>query len=154
MKGVTGVERISSVSQENGGVIIIEVIKGFDTDVVLQDVKNAVDRIPSLPDGMEPIRTFKLENIRPAVSFALSGEGLDLKALKTVARRVEAGPPRIPGHQQGGALRLSGGGDRSGLSRGRPARQQPQLRASRSCGPRREPRRDRWQDQDQSMRSC
>jgi multidrug efflux pump subunit AcrB len=89
VKGVTGVERISSVSQENGGVIVIEVLKGFDTDVVLQDVKNAVDRIPSLPEGMEPIRTFKLENIRPAVSFALSGEGLDLKALKTVARRVE-----------------------------------------------------------------
>ncbi len=89
VKGVTGVERISSVSQENGGVIVIEVIKGFDTDVVLQDVKNAVDRIPSLPEGMEPIRTFKLENIRPAVSFALSGDGLDLKALKTVARRVE-----------------------------------------------------------------
>ena len=79
----------SSVSQENGGVITIEVIKGFNTDLVLQDVKNAVDRIPSLPDGMEPIRSFKMENIRPAVSFALSGEGLDLKALKTVARRVE-----------------------------------------------------------------
>ncbi|MCB0769037.1 MAG: efflux RND transporter permease subunit [Flavobacteriales bacterium] len=89
VKGVTGVERISSVSQENGGIITIEVIKGFDTDVVLQDVKNAVDRIPSLPDGMEPIRSFKLENIRPAVSFAISGEGLDLRALKTVARRVE-----------------------------------------------------------------
>ena len=97
VKGVTGVERISSVSQENGGVIVIEVLKGFDTDVVLQDVKNAVDRIPSLPEGMEPIRTFKLENIRPAVSFALSGEGLDLKALKTVARRVEQDLRSIPG---------------------------------------------------------
>lgn len=89
LKGVTGVERISSVSQENGGVIIVEVIKGYDVDVVLQDVKNAVERIPTLPDGMEPIRTFKLENIRPAVTFALSGEGVDLKALKLIARRVE-----------------------------------------------------------------
>lgn len=89
VKGISGVERISSVSQENGGVITVEVIKGFDVDVVLQDVKNAVERIPTLPDGMEPIRTFKLENIRPAVSFALSGEGADLKALKLIARRVE-----------------------------------------------------------------
>ncbi|MBL7980391.1 MAG: efflux RND transporter permease subunit [Flavobacteriales bacterium] len=89
IKGVTGVERISSVSQENGGVIIVEVIKGYDVDVVLQDVKNAVERIPTLPDGMEPIRTFKLENIRPAVTFALSGDGVDLKALKLIARRVE-----------------------------------------------------------------
>ncbi|MBK7942237.1 MAG: efflux RND transporter permease subunit [Flavobacteriales bacterium] len=89
VKGVTGVERISSVSQENGGIITVEVIKGHDVDAVLQDVKNAVERIPTLPDGMEPIRTFKLENIRPAVTFALSGEGVDLKALKTIARRVE-----------------------------------------------------------------
>ena len=89
VKGVTGVERISSVSQENGGIITVEVIKGYDTDVVLQDVKNAVERIPTLPDGMEPIRTFKLENIRPAVTFALSGKGVDLKALKLIARRVE-----------------------------------------------------------------
>ncbi len=89
LKGVTGVERISSVSQENGGVIVVEVIKGHDVDLVLQDVKNAVERIPALPDGMEPIRTFKLENLRPAVTFALSGEGIDLKALKLIARRVE-----------------------------------------------------------------
>ncbi len=89
VKGVSGVERISSVSQENGGIITVEVIKGFDVDVVLQDVKNAVERIPTLPDGMEPIRTFKLENIRPAVTFALSGEGVDLKALKLIGRRVE-----------------------------------------------------------------
>ncbi len=89
LKGITGIERISSVSQENAGVITVEVIKGYDTDVVLQDVKNAVDRIPSLPDGMEPIRTFKIENLRPAVSFAISGEGVDLAVLKSVARRVE-----------------------------------------------------------------
>jgi multidrug efflux pump subunit AcrB len=115
VKGITGVERISSVSQENGGVITVEVIKGFDVDVVLQDVKNAVERIPQLPDGMEPIRTFKLENIRPAVSFAMSGEGLDLKALKVVARKVEQDLRSPPGHQQSGALRLPRGRDRSGL---------------------------------------
>ncbi|MBK9513321.1 MAG: efflux RND transporter permease subunit [Flavobacteriales bacterium] len=97
VKGISGVERISSVSQENGGVITVEVIKGFDVDVVLQDVKNAVERIPQLPDGMEPIRTFKLENIRPAVSFAISGKGLDLKALKVAARKVEQDLRSIPG---------------------------------------------------------
>ncbi|MBK9176530.1 MAG: efflux RND transporter permease subunit [Flavobacteriales bacterium] len=89
VKGVSGVERISSVSQENGGIITVEVVKGYDSDLVLQDVKNAVDRIPTLPEGMEPIRVFKLENIRPAVTFAITGPGLDLRALKTVARRVE-----------------------------------------------------------------
>ncbi|MBL7964006.1 MAG: efflux RND transporter permease subunit [Flavobacteriales bacterium] len=97
VKGISGIERVSSVSQENGGLINVEVIKGYSVDVVMQDVKNAVERIPQLPEGMEPIRTFKLENIRPAVSFALTGEGLDLKALKTIARRVEQDLRSVPG---------------------------------------------------------
>ena len=90
VKGVSGVERVSSVSQENSGVITIEVVKGYDTDEVLQDVKNAVDQVPQLPDGMEPIRTFKRENLQLALSFAINGEGLDLRTLKTMARRAEA----------------------------------------------------------------
>lgn len=89
LKGVSGVERISSASQENGGIITVEALKGANVDVVLQDVKNAVERIPQLPEGMEPIRTVKLENIRPAVTFALTGEGIPLKALKNTAQRVE-----------------------------------------------------------------
>jgi len=97
IKGVSGVERISSVSQENGGIITVEVVKGYDTDVVLQDVKNAVERIPQLPEGMEPIRTVKVENIRPAVTFALTGQGMPLKALKSAAQRVEQDLRGIPG---------------------------------------------------------
>ncbi|MCB0795572.1 MAG: efflux RND transporter permease subunit [Flavobacteriales bacterium] len=90
LKGVSGVERVSSVSQENSGLITVEVVKGYDTDEVLQDVKNAVDQVPQLPDGMEPIRTFKRENLQLAVSFAISGEGLDLRALKRMARQAES----------------------------------------------------------------
>lgn len=89
LKGITGIERISSVSQENGGVITVDALKGYDTDVLLQDVKNAVDRIPQLPEGMEPIRTFKLENLQPAFTFAITGTGIDLAVLKQAARRVE-----------------------------------------------------------------
>lgn len=89
IRGVSGVERISSVSSENSGLVSVEVYKGFDVDEVLIDVQNAVDRIPTLPVGMEPLRVFQLENVRPAVSFALSGKDVDLRALKEIARRVE-----------------------------------------------------------------
>ncbi|MBX2980567.1 MAG: efflux RND transporter permease subunit [Flavobacteriales bacterium] len=89
IKGITGIERISSVSQENGGVITVDALKGYDADVLLQDVKNAVDRIPQLPEGMEPIRTFKLENLQPAFTFAITGKDVDLAVLKQAARRVE-----------------------------------------------------------------
>ncbi|NJK83614.1 MAG: efflux RND transporter permease subunit [Saprospiraceae bacterium] len=88
LKGVTGVEKITSVSSENAGNITIEVLKGYNTDLVLDDVKNAVDRINSLPDGLEPPVVYKLENIGFAISFAISGN-VDLKTLKTYGRRAE-----------------------------------------------------------------
>ena len=49
LRGLTGVDRITSVSSENAGSVSVEVAKGYDTDIILQDVKNAVDRISSFP---------------------------------------------------------------------------------------------------------
>ena len=63
LKGVTGVERVTSVSRENSGTVTVEIFKGYDTDNILQDVKNAVDRISSFPVGMEPPVIYKLENL-------------------------------------------------------------------------------------------
>lgn len=54
LKGVTGLERVTSISSENAGNITVEVLKGYDTNLILQDVKNAVDQIASFPVGMEP----------------------------------------------------------------------------------------------------
>ncbi len=88
LKGVTGIERVTSVSSENSGIISIEVFKGYDTDFVLQDVKNAVDRIPSFPVGMEPPVIFKLENLGRAITFAVAGD-VSLKTLKIKARQIE-----------------------------------------------------------------
>jgi multidrug efflux pump subunit AcrB len=88
LKGVTGVERVSSVSQENSGNITVEVIKGYDTDIVLQDVKNAVDQINSFPVGMEPPVIFKQEGRNFAYSFAITGD-VDLGILKRAARKAE-----------------------------------------------------------------
>lgn len=88
LKGVTGIERVSSISQENTGTITVEVEKGYDTDLILQDVKNAVDRIPSFPTDMEPPVIFKQENLNFAFSFSLSGD-VALKTLKEFARRAE-----------------------------------------------------------------
>ncbi|MEL6656447.1 MAG: efflux RND transporter permease subunit [Bacteroidota bacterium] len=88
LKGLTGVERYTSVSSENSGAITVEVLKGFDTDLVLQDVKNAVDRINSFPTGMEPAVIYKRENLGFAINVALSGN-VSLAALKRYAREIE-----------------------------------------------------------------
>ena len=54
LKGVTGVLRVTSSSSENAGSVTIEIIKDYDMDVALQDVKNQVNSINSFPVNMEP----------------------------------------------------------------------------------------------------
>lgn len=88
LKGVTGIERITSTSRENSGSVQVEVLKGYDTDLVLQDVKNAVDQINSFPVDMEPPVVYKIESLGFAISFAISGK-VDLKTLKRYGRQVE-----------------------------------------------------------------
>jgi len=89
LKGLVGIDRVTSVSRENSASINIEVVKGKDIDVVVADVKNAVDRVPSFPSGMEPPVIAKIENIRSTISFTISGDNLDLATLKQYARNIE-----------------------------------------------------------------
>jgi len=44
LKGLNGVERVTSTSRENSGNINVEIEKGKDIDFMLLEVKNAVDR--------------------------------------------------------------------------------------------------------------
>lgn len=89
LKGLAGVERVTSVSRENSGSITVEVEKERDIDFMLLQVKNAVDRVPSFPSGMEPLVVSKQEQIRSTINFALSGENIPLLTLKNIARQVE-----------------------------------------------------------------
>ena len=88
LKGLDGIERSTSVSSENFGMVSIEVIKGFNTDLVLRDVKNAVDQINSFPADMERPVIAKREYLSFAINFALSGP-VDLRLLKATSRQVE-----------------------------------------------------------------
>ncbi|QNM85153.1 efflux RND transporter permease subunit [Polaribacter pectinis] len=89
LKGIVGVERVTSVSKENSASVNVELEKGKNIDIVLSDVKNAVDRVPSFPSGMEPPVIAKVESIRPTISFTISGDNVSLKSLKQYARNVE-----------------------------------------------------------------
>jgi multidrug efflux pump subunit AcrB len=99
LKGVQGIERYTSQSKENTGNLTIETLKSYDVDEVLQDVKNAVDRINSFPAGMEPPVVFKQPAVEFAINFTLSGD-VDPKTLKTVTRQVEDDMRNIEGISQ------------------------------------------------------
>ncbi|MFT7299102.1 MAG: multidrug efflux pump subunit AcrB, partial [Sphingobacteriales bacterium] len=89
IRGLVGIDRFTSSSSENSASITVEVLKGYDIDIVLADVKNAVDKVPSFPTGMEPAVVSKRENLTQAISFVVTGDGVPLKALKDMARSVE-----------------------------------------------------------------
>lgn len=89
LKGLQGVDRVTSTSRENSGSINVEIEKGRDIDFMLLEVKNAVDRVPSFPTGMEPLVVAKQEVVRETISFSLSGDNVPLVTLKQIARQVE-----------------------------------------------------------------
>ena len=88
LKGLSGIERISSISNENTGTVTVEIQKGFDIGKVLQDIKNAVDRINSFPVDMEPPVIFLSEMRDFTISLALKGD-VSLKILKKYAQKIE-----------------------------------------------------------------
>ncbi len=89
LKGLQGVDRVTSTSRENSGSINVEIEKGQDIDFMLLEVKNAVDRVPTFPTGMEPLVVSKLEAVRQTISFSISGESITLATLKQIGRQVE-----------------------------------------------------------------
>ncbi|MFC7444808.1 efflux RND transporter permease subunit [Mesoflavibacter profundi] len=100
LKGLKGIDRVTSVSRENSGTITVEIEKGESLDFMLLEVKNAVDRVPSFPTGMEPLVVSKQEAVRETISFALSGKDIPLVTLKQLARQVETDLRAIDGISQ------------------------------------------------------
>ncbi|WP_282037311.1 efflux RND transporter permease subunit [Saccharicrinis aurantiacus] len=92
VKGLEGMDRITSVSRENTGTVTIEMLKGTDMDEALVDVKNAVDRIASFPAAIESVVTYKHDDVNRAMSFVITpkeGQDVTLHQLKDVSRQIE-----------------------------------------------------------------
>jgi multidrug efflux pump subunit AcrB len=100
LKGLEGVDRVTSTSRENSGSINVEIEKGRDVDFMLLQVKNAVDRVPTFPTGMEPLVVSKLEVVRQTISFAISGDNIPLATLKQIGRQIENDIRAIDGISQ------------------------------------------------------
>lgn len=105
LKGLNGVDRVTSTSRENSGNINVEIEKGKNIDFMLLEVKNAVDRVPTFPVGMEPLIVSKLEALRPTITFSISGNNIPLATLKQIGRQVENDLRGIDGISQ---IQISG----------------------------------------------
>lgn len=89
LQGVSGIERVTSKSKENAASVIVECEKGYNTSTALEDVQNAVNSINNFPSGLEKPIVFLVENSFFTINYAISGSNIELKTLKSYARRIE-----------------------------------------------------------------
>jgi multidrug efflux pump subunit AcrB len=99
LKGLKGVERILSTSQENRAQVLVELKNGEDADRMLQEVKNEVDKVNTFPQGIEAPIVFKQEQFNFAISYAVSGP-VQLSQLKGITDKLEEDLRRTDGVSQ------------------------------------------------------
>jgi len=74
IQGLEGVKRILSSANEGVGAITVEVLEGQDVDLVLQDIKAAVDRIVTFPNEAERPVVQKVIRRRSVLSVVVYGD--------------------------------------------------------------------------------
>ncbi len=87
VSSVDGIDEIKSVAAEGVGTINVKVRTGEDGDLILQDIKNEVDRITTFPAEAEKPIVAKLVNRREVISLVVYGKASE-KALREQAEAV------------------------------------------------------------------
>ncbi len=94
--GLSGIKRIDSTSYEGVSVVIVEVIKGWDVQELLDEVKAEVDRIVTFPDeAEEPIIREIVQRIE-VIHVVLYGDVPDT-TLKFLAEKIKDDITNLPG---------------------------------------------------------
>ena len=94
--GLEGVKRVISEAREGMGVVTIEVLKGWDIDKLLDDVKSKVEGITTFPEEAERPVIKEVVGIRRVINVALYGD-VPEGTLKALAEEVRDGITRLPG---------------------------------------------------------
>ncbi len=92
VRGLVGIKEINSTSVENMSSVSIETTGEYPINEVLQEVKNAVDGISSLPTAAERPIVSKQRSRAPALRLELvpvDDPDMDLMTLKEHAQRIE-----------------------------------------------------------------
>ena len=88
IRGVDGVERVTSVALEGAGTVSAELLDNANGNKVLQDIKNEVDRITSFPEEIEePIVSLVIVK-RPVLTVILYGDA-DEMTLRNLAEQAK-----------------------------------------------------------------
>ncbi len=88
IKGIVGIEEVTSVSSENSANITVQTLGDYELDEVTTEVKNAVDRINSFPVSAEKPVVFKEKSTSVAMFMGVKGD-VSLMDLKKAAELIE-----------------------------------------------------------------
>ncbi len=89
LEAVDGIKQITSRTEEDRTTVQAEIYADTDENLVLQEIKNEVDRISTFPTGLEEITVSKQEQLNPAGQLVLKGEDISITALQDLADQVE-----------------------------------------------------------------
>ncbi len=87
VRGVDGVKRVTGSAREGAGIVNVELLLGADPNVVLADVKSAVDRIVTFPEDAEKPAVSLVTRRREVISLIISGDQ-ELGTLHAIAERA------------------------------------------------------------------
>ncbi len=96
VQGIDGVERVRGFAAEGAGVVIVELVRGSNTARKLDEVKSAVDRITTFPEGIERPVVRDIVNRSRAMELAIYGD-VGEAVLREQAFRVKDELALIPG---------------------------------------------------------
>lgn len=87
IRGVQGIEEITSQAGEGSGSVSIELVVGSDRMQVFQDIDQAVNRITTFPDDIEQPEVRLQSNQREVMELGLYGD-VDIWSLRQLAEQV------------------------------------------------------------------
>lgn len=87
VRGIDGVKKVTATAREGAGSVQVELLLGSDPDKVLQDVKNAIDRVTSFPQDSERPVVSLIDNQNEVISLVIYGD-LDEQTLRSLAEQT------------------------------------------------------------------
>ena len=95
LKSIQGLDRIITYAVRNSSTAVLRVDEAYDPTEVLNEVKSAIDSIPSFPEGMELPRIERRKPREEVMYISLYGD-LEYKELKELGRQIHTEIQALP----------------------------------------------------------
>ncbi len=103
LQGMDGIKKMTSTANEGVGLVVLELLVGYDVRRVLDDVKASVDAIDTFPEDVEKPVVQEVTSRFQVINVAIAGEA-DLATLKRIGEQVRDGLTALPEISQASLL--------------------------------------------------